>query len=409
MKIKTVSELPRFSGDTNMRMHIHKPGSSESISVNELAGLVTNGGGLQVGDVVLRPNGAYSDALECNGAFYPAAIAPILANKLAVSGLGAVPVGINYNSENRFDTTARQLCAISGSLMAVSDSRDLSFFDNGTLVQRILKSGFSDHFYKTGSAIYVRHQSSSSGYRSIQFSRYGVHTTNATSGTQLVGVVELAPGVDLAINAAFSGGYNIYKYIAEQQSRDLITSVGSDVVMDSLCKSSGVICFSGSVDGVRGLYEIQISSEGYETRPIKAIEHVKMLPGESDFVYLQLDGNYIVKVDPHTGDMQSVNRPSSYGSSSKFKHYDDTLLLTERQISYDAGASWQNHVSMSGYQDADYSQGQFIFVGGTGTTGSSANQSGTVQTNSALFDSDSIFRVPKIRASQQHMRYYIVK
>ena len=48
--MKTISELPAWSGDVSMRLHAHRPGSSEGVSIDQVAAKAA-----KVGDIFLKP------------------------------------------------------------------------------------------------------------------------------------------------------------------------------------------------------------------------------------------------------------------------------------------------------------------------------------------------------------------
>ena len=62
--MKTISELPAWTGDALMRLHAHKPGSSQAVSIEQVADKA-----VKVGDIVLKPRGDYDGLLECNGSY----------------------------------------------------------------------------------------------------------------------------------------------------------------------------------------------------------------------------------------------------------------------------------------------------------------------------------------------------
>ena len=65
--MKTPSELAPWTGDLGMKLHAHKPGASEGVTLGQIIELLNVDGSLSTGDIILRPDAAYADALRCNG------------------------------------------------------------------------------------------------------------------------------------------------------------------------------------------------------------------------------------------------------------------------------------------------------------------------------------------------------
>lgn len=98
--MKTPSQLTPWTGDLSMKMHAHKPGSSESVSILDIINLISNEGSLRSGEIILRPDAAfrvnsgseggnevisqddYQDALKCNGSRHLGEDHPALADAL---------------------------------------------------------------------------------------------------------------------------------------------------------------------------------------------------------------------------------------------------------------------------------------------------------------------------------------
>ena len=138
---KTISDLPSCGGDPSMRMHVHKPGSSQALTLSEFAGLITTGEGLQTGDIVLRPNGSYSDALECDGKLRQTADYPILAGKLNIGAFGTTPISVNANSGTRFGTANVYGIAQLGKVKVAGEAGQNRIYVDNVLSSSIAQSG----------------------------------------------------------------------------------------------------------------------------------------------------------------------------------------------------------------------------------------------------------------------------
>ena len=68
------SELPEpWDGDLNAKMHIHKPGKSMGISVDQIVGAIKfpeAASGVETGSALMLPVGTYADYIECDGAIH---------------------------------------------------------------------------------------------------------------------------------------------------------------------------------------------------------------------------------------------------------------------------------------------------------------------------------------------------
>ncbi|MFV3406450.1 hypothetical protein ACNFIC_21240 [Pseudomonas sp. NY15463] len=119
--MKTPSQLAPWTGDLGMKMHAHKPGSSESVTITDINSLISVDGSLKSGDIILRPDAAYrvnspdgggigenysnveyAHALKCNGHKHLREDRPALAEALSFLQLGNALTG--FGLEITLDT-----------------------------------------------------------------------------------------------------------------------------------------------------------------------------------------------------------------------------------------------------------------------------------------------------------------
>ena len=110
----------------------------------------------RAGDIVLRPNGSYSDALECDGKLRQTADFPVLAGKLNSGAFGTTPISVNANSCTRFGSTFTYKVKQLGRVKVASESRYMRVYVNNVLNTWFDYSGLTNKsVYITSSAIYL--------------------------------------------------------------------------------------------------------------------------------------------------------------------------------------------------------------------------------------------------------------
>lgn len=417
MPNKTISELPNFTGDTSMRFHVHKPGQSESLSINDVASLVSTGGSLQTGDIVLRPAGYYPDAIECDGAVYDKNFAPILAAKLNnYAESGVTPSGINANSEIRFGGTATFgiVYKIKDFVLVKSASgSNVSFYSGRALVSNRSEHSIS-RLAKTSRALYSCGKTGT--YNNYIFKYNDLFTrvqayymySNGGDGVALIGVADYYGEFDIIVAQEITGFKFIKTSVTNVSSNEIIHEVPTSYSIKQFVKVGSKYFAIATVDGVSGLYELIISDDTLEFN-LHIEGYTKILEGQSSYVYA-IKGSVIYQVSPDTRQELVI---SNTGLSYNYKHYNDSVFIytisSGSYISFDRMRTWVKGPTMSAYQDCDYDNGEFVFVGGTGSTGSVNGQSGAIQVNAASFDGDMFFKVPNLSSMTPNFKQYILK
>lgn len=426
MTNKTISELPNFTGDTSMRLHVHKPGSSQSLSLNDIGNLVTTGEGLQTGDVVLRPAGSYSDALECNGATYLTSDAPFLASKLSPFS-GAIPTSVNANSEIRVGADVYHYVYKAGDLILAATSTLQDLYINNVRAAR--RSVYSDTYgngriYKIENRVYITNRDSSGTSAISKLSRVNeagfFDAASMPSNTSaILGVVSLDAEYDLVfashwVNSANMIGYKVSKN--QNVAAEIIDygAFGHYVNNSYIFQYQQNVMFFGVINNVSGLFKLSVGTDAISVENVSVFSMSSFTPrynGGDTLIYADPQ-NKLKKLKVSDGTITDLNVDVTSYSPSFI--YNDTVVTIRRSslpylVSFDGGQTWNEGPTMSAYVASDYGSGELVFVGGSGNTGSVNNQSGTLQINAVNFSSDVMFKVPLVSSYVNNFKQYIIK
>lgn len=413
---KTISDLPSWGGDPSMRMHVHKPGSSQALTLSEFAGLVTTGEGLQVGDIVLRPNGSYADALECDGKLRPTADFPVLAGKLNIGAFGTTPISVNANSGTRFGTVFTYNIKQMGKVKVASESGVMRIYINNVLSSSIDYSGLVNaSVYKTERAIYFKERKSSGSESVYAVSAEGLASKvwTATGLLDVLGVMSLSATVDVVFVKAQTGVLLI-KY--DTTSPSLGVQIGSfDVQGTTACyvtqTESGNVYAVGIIGAIQGLHKLSVTANGFTSIVLQEGAHIRLVSGKSDYIFFGT-ANLEYRLNAQDGTITKVVMPGSYYTGVNYGLSFIALNGTNGarpMMSFDGGASWENVPEMAGYRGVDYDHtvGELVICGSVGTAGSVSAQSGSIQNNAMNFPSEIVFRTPKINSGVAGLKAYI--
>lgn len=413
---KTISDLPSWGGDPSMRMHVHKPGSSQALTLSEFAGLITTGEGLQVGDVVLRPNGVYADALECDGKLRPTADFPVLAGKLNIGAFGTTPISVNANSGTRFGTANVYGIAQLGKVKVAGEAGQNRIYVDNILSSSIAQSGQANAvFLKSEKALYFKERKASGAESVYGVSKEGLVSIvwTATGLTDVVGVVSLNATVDVVFIKT-SAAVIAVRY--DTTSVSLGVQIGALDAQGSLtpiaCQAeNGNVYFAGVAGGVQGLHKLTVTSNAVSSDLIVSGAQVRLVGGKSNYL-LYGTGNLEFRLNAEDDTSVKVVMPASYYSGLTYGASFVVLngLNGARPVmSFDGGSSWENVPEMTGYRavDYDHTAGEVIVAGNVGTAGSVNGQSGSMQNNAMNFPSNVVFRTPKISSGVAGLKAFI--
>lgn len=405
--MKTISQLPDWSGDVSMRLHAHRPGSSEAVSIEDVAAKA-----VKVGDIILKPRGTYEGLLECDGSYrYDDDLAD-LKQALSFEEYGAARVALNENSEIRFGTELYSQIYRSG---------------QATLA----KADGNWHLYQAGSLTPINYPASMTVFKTASHLFFG------TSGTvfQDVGGVALNASFESIAGAAESiYGYTIIAVVESgvltiYRSNDGVSfdkwgTIAADVLKPMKFVESGEIYAQLTIGGVQGVYRLTLNGAEFSTDLMLEIaadvahECIESAGFGAVYIYtsrtalefkaLEYESSSPISLPP----LMSLKRLVAVNSSTG-----STVLVavpetsTPSMISYDSGTTWVQAPVMSGYADADFDplSNEFVFVGGQGSTGSLMGQSGSIQTNTANFGPGFALILPNLQRPEKNLAYYIKK
>lgn len=413
---KTISDLPSWGGDPSMRMHVHKPGSSQALTLSEFASLVTTGEGLQTGDIVLRPNGSYADALECDGKLRPTADYPVLAGKLNFGAFGTTPISVNANSGTRFGATYTYNVKQLGRVKVASESGYMRVYVNNVLSSSVGHySTINTSVFKTDRGIYFKERKSS-GSESVYFvSPEGLLSVVWTAAgiLDVLGAVSISPTLDV-IFLKTSTGVSLVKYDTTSAAQAVVIgSLDAQGSTPAIAQqaANGNVYFMGTLGSVRGLYKLTITANSVSYVLVAEGSHARLVGGKSNYVFYgaaALEYRLNAENDVSTKVVFPAGFDTGVAHGASFVTLNGTNG-TRPIMSFDGGASWENVPEMSGYRGVDYDHtaGEIVVCGSAGTTGSVSGQSGAIQNNAMNFPSEIIFRLPKITSAVTGLKAYI--
>jgi len=396
-----------------MRMHVHKPGSSQALTLSEFAGLITTGEGLQVGDIVLRPNWSYPDALECDGKLRPTADFPVLAGKLNIGAFGTTPISINANSGTRFGSTLTYNIKQLGRVKVASESGYMRIYVDNVLSSSIsYYSTINTSVFKTERGIYFKERKST-GSESVYFvDHQGLATAiwTASGLVDVLGAISISPVVDVVF-VKTSTGVLLIKYDTTSVNQGV--SIGAldaqgNTAAWAVQAENGNTYFVGTIDGVRGLHKLTLSANSVVSELVVEGALVRLVGGKSNYLFFG-SGNLEYRLNAEDDTFVSIVFPSGFYTGVAHGSSFVVLNGSRPAMSFDGGATWENVPEMSSYRGVDYDHtaGELVICGGAGTAGSVNGQSGAIQNNAMNFPSDIVFRTPKINSGVAGLKAYI--
>ncbi|MGG5290005.1 hypothetical protein [Pseudomonas shirazensis] len=402
---KTISELPAWGGDVEMRLHAHKPGASEAVSIGDVAAKAA-----RVGDIMLKPRGTYEGLLECDGSYLYDQGLDDLKAALNFEEYGAARVALNENSELRFGTELYTDVYRSG-------------------VATLAKTDGYWHLFQAGNPTPSNYPVDMTVFKTSSHVFYG------TSGTvfQDVGAVALNASFESVAGAAESiYGYTIIAVVESgvltiYRSDDGVSfnksgTIAADVLKPMKFVESGEIYAQLTIGGVQGVYKLTLDGEGVSTDLMLEISAdvahgcIESAGFGAVYIYTSRSGLEFRALEYESSFPISLPRLMSLKRLVAVNSGSSVLVAvpetnTPAMISFDSGATWVQAPVMSGYADADFDplSNEFVFVGGQGSTGSLMGQSGSVQTNAADFGPGFTLILPNIARPELNLAYYIKK
>ena len=397
MTNKTPSQLVDFTGDKTMYLHAQKPGKSERVSIDYLTK-----DSVQIGDVVTRRPGNYEGYIETGG-FYDANEYPELASKLVDPNFGAFLGSINLNSEIRFGNNV-YLKVLKMGPYVIAKNVTATHLYNINNIGSPINYGPSARIFKSPNRLYI-----SAG--SLFFADGGLTFNTGTPGV-MVGIGAKS-GSDVLF---YVNGNSLLAYIYSGSGQPV--AAGS-IVFDSNrpiqtldVSIKNIACMS--VGGVYGIYELSISESNTLSATLLVETQEERIYGNSGPEFYSYT-DYAVTVR-NAFDFASTwelaippgviikNFVSRQGVQIIVQQYNLPTL-----VSFNYGMEWIEAPAMSGYLDADFDEmtKSFVFVGGSGSTGSSNGSSGSIQVNYAAYVLGGYFTIPLIDSGAAGLTTYM--
>lgn len=397
MTNKTPSQLADFSGDKNMYLHAQKPGKSERVSIDYLTK-----DSVQIGDVVTRRPGNYEGYIETGG-FYDANEYPELASKLVDPNFGAFLGSINLNSEIRFGNNV-YLKVLKKGPYVIAKNVTATHLYNINNIGSPINYGPSAKIFKSPNRLYI-----SAG--SLFFADGGL-TFNAGTPGVMVGIGAKS-GSDVLF---YVNGNNLLAYIYSGYGQPV--AAGS-IVFDSNrpiqtldVSIKNIACMS--VGGVYGIYELSISESNTLSATLLVETQEERIYGDSgpEF-YSYTDYAVTVRNAFDFASTWELAIPPGVIIKNFVSRHGVQIIVQQSNlptlVSFNSGIEWIEAPAMSGYLDADFDEmtKSFVFVGGSGSTGSSNGSSGSIQVNYADYVLGGYFTIPLIDSGAAGLTTYM--
>ena len=405
--MKTISQLPDWSGDASMRLHAHKPGSSEGVSIEQVAAKA-----VKSGDIVLKPCGTYDGLLECDGSYLYDQGLDALKAALNFEEYGAARVALNENSELRFGTEMYSRVYRSGQATLAKADGNWHLFQEGNPTP--INYPVSMSVFKTSNHVFF----AASGR---VFQDIGSVALNAPFES-LVGAAESSYGYSI-LAVVESGTLTIYK-TDDGASFSKAGTIAADTSKPIKLVDSGDVYAQLTIEGQQGIYKLVLDDDQVSTVLMHEIDadvqheciesagfgavYIYTSRNALEFRTLEDEFSFPINLPQLMNIKRLVAVNSGTGSSVLVAVPEAKSPAT---MSFDTGNTWLQAPAMSSYTDADFDplSNEFAFVGGQGSTGSLMGQSGSIQTNTADFGPGFMLILPNLQRPEQNLAYYIKK
>lgn len=405
--MKTISELPAWTGDVAMKLHVHRPGTSESVSIGDVAAKA-----VKVGDIVLKPRGTYDDLLECDGSYLYDQGLDALKAALNFEEYGAARVSLNENSELRFGTEMYSRVYRSGQATLAKADGNWHLFQEGNPTP--INYPVSMYVFKTSNHVFF----AASG---TVFQDIGSVALNAPFES-LVGAADSSYGYSI-LAVVESGTLTLYK-ADDGAAFSNAGTIAADTSKPIKLVGSGDVYAQLTIEGQQGIYKLVFDDGQVSTvlmHEIDAdVQHeciesagfgaVYIYTSRNALEFRTLEDEFSFPINlPQLMNIKRLVAVNSGTGSSVLVAVPETN--SPAMISFDGGNTWSQAPIMSGYADADFDalSNEFAFVGGEGSTGSLMGQSGSVQTNTADFGPGFTLILPNLQRPEPNLAYYIKK
>ena len=390
-----------------MRLHAHRPGSSQAVSIEQVAGKA-----VKVGDIVLKPRGDYDGLLECNGSYLYDQDLDALKAALKFEEYGATRVSLNENSETRFGNELYSRVFRSGQATLAKAESYWHVFQTGNPIPNNYPPGMN--VFKTSKHIFY-------GSAGTVFQDIGSVALNAPFES-FEGAAESIFGYSI-LAVVESGILTLYK-ADDGAAFTNAGTIAADTSKPIKLVGSGDVYAQLTIEGQQGIYKLMFDDGQVSTVLMLEIDadvqheciesagfgaaYVYTSRNALEFRTLEDEFSFPINLPPLLGLKRLVALNSGTGSSVLVAVPETN---SPAMISFDGGNTWSQAPIMSGYADADFDalSNEFAFVGGEGSTGSMMGQSGSVQTNTADFGPGLTLILPNLQRPEPNLAYYIKK
>ncbi len=433
---KRPSDLSAWDGDLSANLHVHRPGSSMKVSLQEIVDAVpvpdASGGGLTTGDIIQKPTGTYDDYFECDGSIKLSAEAPALAAAIRTS---VGPVADGYSVESGFRYQApyagwehiSDMARLGGYTLYKSASNGLYttlISDAGEIIYSGAPSVAMGKLFATSNAMYAATTSFDLYLADVLGETPSFNTTKvvAAGSSYFTGIVSVKTGFDLVVSNTPANFY----LIDVAAGTSVKGTAPQSAVVYAAAETGGRIFAVARVNSVTGLYEIDFK-ESIADMDFKVIEE---LNGWTTGVMSTIDernsktiyfGRKSVDYCYHieTGSITSVDRLVGTFNAVDFwcTAKDNVLIVSESPydagrsfISFDYGKTWQTPPDFgAGVKKYRIYDGEIYTVAANSDVNLVGGTTGTIQTNAITYIGSDHFKLPALTSKAQGHSYYVKK
>lgn len=432
-----ISELPDWSGDTSMCLHVNNSGQSQKLAISDLASVGSGGSGLVTGDIVLRPNAVYPGLLKADGSVYDVGAHPALFDVLAERLDSKYQIyGLEYLSRitlQGLDSSKSIIdaCFFGERIAAVSADGSAGVFNlDGSLASNIVDLGTGgsslDKFYKlfaTANTVYFKNNSTSQLYAYDKMAGAIVDVGNIVVSRDYV-PISVSPAEDVFLTTPGSGRLGVSVFNVDQLAFSQLDKVTEDLGIGALfIKWNGEVWTqkeTGDRDfcKVLDLLTTPRLADEVVSNPVPGVG-VTSYVGASDYIYFQIELNGVNwKLDTANNKFEAVaeyHESSGYTRLSPYLNaavrtdtsLDDPDAVALSLISYDFCESWQQLLDFSGSRIVSLSDTYALQAGQITTAGAPDGSSGNVQLCRLQLNDNQKFRVPNLTSNITGFSYYI--
>ncbi len=432
-----ISELPEWSGDTSMCLHVSNSGQSQKLAISDLASFGSGGSGLVTGDIVLRPTGVYPGLLEADGAVYDVSAHPGLFDVLSERLDSKYQIyGMEFLKRvtlEGFDPAVAVVdaCFFGERIAAVSADGLAGVFNlDGSLASNTIDLGTGgsslDKFYKvfaTANMVYFKNNSTSRLYAYDKIAGDIVDVGNIIVSRDYV-PVSVSLTEDLFLTTPGSGRLGVSIFNVDQLTFTQFDKITEDLGIGALFikwdsevwtqKETGSRDFCKVID----LLTTPRLADEVVANPVPGVG-VTAYTGASDYIYFQIELNGVNwRLDTANNTFEAVAEYHESSGYTRLLPYvnaavrsdtslDDPGAVALSLISYDFCESWQQLPDFSGSRIVSLSDTYALQAGKMTAAGAPDGSSGNVQLCRLQLNDSQKFRVPNLTSSITGFSYYI--